>query len=298
MSESVDGLSSIDPVGPDVRPDRDWLFTVQKGKLDGSRRGDAVKERDGLRWAVHVRTPRLAAAELDAETIRTLRAEVDWGGHPQPLRRVGGVHGARHSRPGADRGPAWNASGAHQCEAEARGARAGSLKSEPPTQCLERTRAMKVSELMNPRVAKVGPKTPLAEILQVMLRAHLNGVVVVDRKNRLLGIVTYPDLSRRLLPTHQELIEHEEYLTDPGSMEDRVLDIVNVPVEEIMTKRVITVSPQSHAIKAGALMTARHVKQLPVVEADKVVGIISQTDIGWGLLMRYGHYAKGSRTVG
>ena len=76
-------------------------------------------------------------------------------------------------------------------------------------------------------------------------------------------------------------------MTDPGLMEERVLDIGNVPVAEIMTKNVITVSPQSHAIKAGALMTARRVKQLPVMEAGKVVGIISYTDIGWGLMLRY-----------
>lgn len=76
-------------------------------------------------------------------------------------------------------------------------------------------------------------------------------------------------------------------------MEDRVTDIVNVPVEEIMTKKVITVSPHSHAIKAGAMMTAHHVKQLPVVENERVVGMISHTDIGWGLMMRYSEYMKG-----
>ena len=152
---------------------------------------------------------------------------------------------------------------------------------------------MRVSEVMNPRVAKVGPKTPLAEILQLMLRSHLNDLLVVDRKDKLLGIVTYADLSRRLLPSQQELVDHEEYLTNPALMEDRVEQIVNVPVEDIMTKRVITVSPQSHAIKAGALMTARHVKQLPVVDGERVVGMISHTDIGWGLMMRYAQYERG-----
>ena len=151
---------------------------------------------------------------------------------------------------------------------------------------------MKVSELMNPNVVKVGPTTRLSEILQLMLRWHSNDIVVVDGEDRLLGIATYGDVSRRLLPTEQELIEHEEYLLDPGLMDDRDVDL-KVPVAEIMTKKVITVPPESHAIKAAALMTARHVKQLPVVEGNRVVGIISLADIGWGFMMRHREYPRG-----
>ena len=76
-------------------------------------------------------------------------------------------------------------------------------------------------------------------------------------------------------------------------MEDRFRDIVSVPVDEIMTRSVITVSPDLEALKAGATMTARRVKQLPVVQNHKVMGMISHTDIGWGLMMRYGECMKG-----
>lgn len=152
---------------------------------------------------------------------------------------------------------------------------------------------MKVGELMNPRVLKVGSKTPLREILHLLLRSHLNDLVVVNSKGSLLGIVTYGDLSRRLLPSEAELVEHEEYMTTPELMEDRVVDIANLLVEEVMTRKVITVSPDCNAIKAGAMMIAHHVKQLPVVENEKVIGIISHTDIGWGLMMKYSEHMKG-----
>jgi CBS domain-containing protein len=152
---------------------------------------------------------------------------------------------------------------------------------------------MKVLDLMNPKVITVGPKTPLREILQLILRYHLNGIPVVDGEQRLAGMVTYSDLSRRLLPTEKQLMEHEEYLTTPQLMEDRFRDIVNVPVEEIMTRNVISVSPDLEALKAGAIMTARRVKALPVVQNHKVVGVISHTDIGWGLMMQYGECMKG-----
>jgi CBS domain-containing protein len=151
---------------------------------------------------------------------------------------------------------------------------------------------MKVSELMSPRVVTVSPKTPLREVLQLMLRYHLNDIVILDDDHRLAGIVTYPDLSRKLLPTEADLMEHEEYMTTPESMEDRFTEMTSVPVEEIMTRNVITASPDLEALKAGATMTANRVKQLPVVRNGKVVGIISHTDIGWGLMRQYADYMK------
>lgn len=151
---------------------------------------------------------------------------------------------------------------------------------------------MTVLELMSPRVVTVGPTTPLHEVLQLMLRYHLNDVVIVDSEQRLVGIVTYPDLSRKLLPTEQELMEHEEYMTTPQSMEDRFTDIANVPVGEIMTRNVISVSPDLEVLKAGALMTSRGVKQLPVVRNHKLIGIISHTDVGWGLMRQYAECMK------
>jgi CBS domain-containing protein len=146
---------------------------------------------------------------------------------------------------------------------------------------------MKVLELMDPKVITVGPKTPLREVLRLMLRYRLNDVLVVDDGGRLTGIVTCSDLSRKLLPTQKELMEHEEYLTSPESMEDRFSNIVSVPVDEIMTKNVIFVPPDLEALEAGAIMTARRVKQLPVLQNHKVMGIISHADIGWGLMMQY-----------
>ena len=147
---------------------------------------------------------------------------------------------------------------------------------------------MKVRELMSPAVVAVDPKTPLRKILELMLRRHLNDVLVVDGEQRLAGIVTYSDLSRKILPTERELMEHEEYMIQPESMEDRISDATNVPVGTAMTRHVITVTPDTEVLKAGALMTAHHIKQLPVVEGERIVGIISHTDIGWGLMMQHG----------
>lgn len=75
-------------------------------------------------------------------------------------------------------------------------------------------------------------------------------------------------------------------------MEERFRDIVRTPIDEIMTRNVITVSPDLEALKAGAIMNANRIKQLPVVRNHRVIGIISYTDIGWGLMRQYGECMK------
>src|SRR3974377_142722 len=130
---------------------------------------------------------------------------------------------------------------------------------------------MKVCELMSPAVVAVDPKTPLRDVLHLMLRRHLNDILVVDAEQRAVGIVTFADLSRRLLPTERELMDHEEYLMRPELMEDRVADITNVPVGQVMTRHLITVSPEAEVLKAGAIMTANRVKQLPVLRGERIV---------------------------
>jgi CBS domain-containing protein len=54
-----------------------------------------------------------------------------------------------------------------------------------------------------------------------------------------------------------------------------------------MTTRLFTVTSDTSALHAGSLMNVHKVKQLPVVDSGRLVGIVSYTDITWGLMVRY-----------
>jgi len=146
---------------------------------------------------------------------------------------------------------------------------------------------MKVRELMTTEVVAVSPTTSVGEVLQLMLRRHLNDVLVLDGHQKLLGIVTYSDMSRRFLLSYGELMEHAEYMGKPELMEDRIQDVAQLRVDQIMTKDVVTVTPDDELLKAGAKMTTHHIKQVPVLQESKLLGILSYTDIGWGIMMLY-----------
>jgi len=120
-----------------------------------------------------------------------------------------------------------------------------------------------------------------------MLRYHLNDLLVIKGKKTLVGIVTYKDLFRKFLPSYEEVMEDSTYWTNPDALEERMISFLNRPVSEVMTTKVYTVSPDLQPVKAAALMNAHRVKQLPVVENDRLVGIISYSDISWGVMLRF-----------
>jgi len=145
---------------------------------------------------------------------------------------------------------------------------------------------MKVADIMNRRPVTVTPDTILRDFAQLMLRFHLNDVLVADG-DTLVGVITYKDIFRKLLPGYKEVTEQATHWTDPDAIEDRLIVVAKIPAREFMTTQVHTVSPDASAIHAASLMNVRQVKQLPVVDKGKLVGIVSYTDITWGLMARY-----------
>ncbi len=61
-------------------------------------------------------------------------------------------------------------------------------------------------------------------------------------------------------------------------------DIFNIPIKDIMTKSVIVVNKDYNVIKAFELMLKYKISSLPVVENNKVIGIVTTTDIGYNLI--------------
>jgi CBS domain-containing protein len=133
----------------------------------------------------------------------------------------------------------------------------------------------------------VEPDSLVAELLEILLRYRLNGVPVVDEDDALQGVVTLSDIRRTALPSPHELEESGVHLTNVEELESRFLDVVKKPVREIMTRDVVTIDPEKSLFQAVALMNARKVKQLPVVEAGNVVGEITAEDVAWAFASKY-----------
>jgi CBS domain-containing protein len=117
--------------------------------------------------------------------------------------------------------------------------------------------AMPVLDVMSLRLVRVAPDDAVREAIARMLEAEVGSVAVCDG-TRLVGIFTERDVLR---------------LAGEGErMEER-------KVGDVMTTRLVTISPDDDIIAAARLMGERKVRHLPVVQGDNVLGMIGIRDV-------------------
>lgn len=143
---------------------------------------------------------------------------------------------------------------------------------------------MHIKDIMTIGPATVGPDTTIAEAGRFMLDRRLSALPVIDREDRLLGIVTEGDLLRRPeLGTEPTIGWWRGFLAPETSARDFVRTRGR-HVGEVMTAAVETITTTTNLADAVALMERRRFKQLPVVQGAVLIGLLTRRDIIAALL--------------
>jgi CBS domain-containing protein len=129
---------------------------------------------------------------------------------------------------------------------------------------------MQVKDLMSRQVLTIGASDSCLEAVGRMHQARVRHLPVVDREGMLVGVVTDRDLRHHLFSPR--------VFENLGETAVEIL-LKAVPVAEIMSTPVIRVEPQDELMDAARLMLEEKVGSLPVVEAGRVVGILTETDM-------------------
>lgn len=144
---------------------------------------------------------------------------------------------------------------------------------------------MFVRDYMSDNPISISPGTPILEALSIMKKQKIRQLPVVD-KGSLMGLVT----ERELLtvtpsPATTLSIYEMNYL------------LAKMVVKEVMVRNPITVAPTSSLEEAALIMRDNKIGSLLVVDNDKLVGIITQTDIFDALIKVFGFRKAGTRIV-
>lgn len=139
---------------------------------------------------------------------------------------------------------------------------------------------MKAADVMRHRVVTIAPTASVAEAAQVMLEHGISGLPVVDAKGAIVGMVTEGDLLRRAeTGTERQRPRWLEFLLGPGRLAGEYVRTHGRKVEEVMTRKVITVTPATPLESLVGLMEKHRIKRLPVVEHDRIVGMVSRANL-------------------
>ena len=151
---------------------------------------------------------------------------------------------------------------------------------------------MKVKDVMNPNVVFCKPDVTVRELAKIMKENNISGVPVFEDEE-LVGIVSEGDLLKLLiipkrgellLPSPFEVIEVPIREIIGWEETKKILsDVGSIKVEEIMTKDVYTISSEASVEEASEHMVRHRINMLPVIEGDRIVGIITRGDIIEGL---------------
>jgi CBS domain-containing protein len=118
--------------------------------------------------------------------------------------------------------------------------------------------SLKVEDVMVEDVISVSEKATVKEAAELM-NQHEIGCLVVVEGGKPVGIVTETDMVKRVIV--------------------KPIDPEKTRVREIMSMPLVVVGPQMNLDDASKIMRKRKIKKLPVIEKERLVGLVTMTDI-------------------
>ena len=138
-------------------------------------------------------------------------------------------------------------------------------------------------EIMTRKVVTVNKSLSIKELSKLFIENRFNGIPVTDDNDNVIGVVTQGDLieqNKNLhIPTVIALFDAVLFLESEKKFEADVKKLTGTTVEDIYHKNAISVSPDADINQVTTLMAEKDIHTLPVLDGDKLVGVIGKRDV-------------------
>jgi CBS domain-containing protein len=139
---------------------------------------------------------------------------------------------------------------------------------------------MRAHQIMTRSVISVTPDTSIIEAAAIMLKRHVSGLPVVDAAGKLVGIVSEGDfIHRGEIGTQRKRGRWLKFILGPGRSASDFVHEHGRKVSEVMTTSPLTITEDAALAEIVDIMERNNVKRLPVMNGDRVVGIVSRANL-------------------
>jgi CBS domain-containing protein len=139
---------------------------------------------------------------------------------------------------------------------------------------------MRAHQIMTRPVITVTPETTIVEAANTMLQRHVSGLPVVDAAGKLVGIISEGDFIRRSeIGTQRKRGRFLRFILGSGKEATDFVHEHGRKIAEIMTPEPLTIGEDTDLEEIVELMEKNNVKRLPVMRGDKLVGIVSRSNL-------------------
>ncbi len=135
---------------------------------------------------------------------------------------------------------------------------------------------MKLEEIMAKRIVTIDMDDTLDVIRKIFDKVRFHHMVVIDERNKVVGVISDRDVLKALSPYLDTISEQER---------DQVT--LNKKTHQVMSRQPITASPEDSIEQAAVLLLENRISCLPVISEDQsLVGIVTWKDILKNLTIR------------
>lgn len=139
----------------------------------------------------------------------------------------------------------------------------------------------RVADYMSTKIVSLAPESTVRDAERVLAEHGIGGAPVLDERGCVLGVVSQRDLVR-IEATPATAGETGTFYTDMEELRDLAevpVERHGTPVETIMNRSVLEISPQADVAEAARTMREHRVHRLLVTEDGVLVGILSALDL-------------------
>jgi CBS domain-containing protein len=139
---------------------------------------------------------------------------------------------------------------------------------------------MNAQDAMTKDVVTVGPQTTVGEIAAVLVRHRISAVPVVSEDSRVIGIVSQTDLGHRSeTGTERQRKWWLDMFADSDTKAREYIKSHGLKAEDVMSRIVVSVSKQATLAEVADVLDSHRIRQVPVTDGGKLVGMISRADL-------------------